>query len=139
MVIVYPEEEAGTTGIAESIEKPRSNNRIPLMTPILDEIPQRRRTKRIKMPRSRQIKRSSPPGGLAQFRVPSQPVPDMPQENWHQNAFHQMFGGGDQIWGWKNEPVELNETITSGDGLIKGTEKLSDKDSERRTAQMFGF
>ena len=138
MVIVYPEEEGGKTGIAESIEKSRSDNTIPLMGPP-QNIPPRIKTKRIKMIKRQPQTRTSPPSGLAQFRMPAQPVPDMPQENWHQNAFHQMFGGGDQIWGWKNEPVELNETITSGEGLIKGTERLSDKDSERRTAQMFGF
>jgi len=78
--------------------------------------------------------------GLAQFRVPRQPQISAPDtENWHQNAFHEMMGGGEKIWGWKNEPVEINQTLSSGEGLIKGSERLSDKDPERRTASMFGF
>ena len=77
--------------------------------------------------------------GLNQFVVGTQPQTDIPQENFHQAAMHDMLGGGEKIWGWKNEPVVMHETITSGEGLIKGTNRLSDQDSERRTAQMFGF
>jgi len=137
-MVIFPEEEGGRTGIAESIEKPRQNTVKPV---VLAEPPapmiSKKKIKKIRKKQMQQVKASQ--RGLAQFQVPRQPTTDMPQEGWHQNAFHEMMGGGEKIWGWKNEPVYINETLTSGEGLIKGTQRISDNDTERRTARMFGF
>jgi len=140
MVIVYPEEQNGETGLAESIEKPRRQTVKPIILsepPMIEEPISKRKAKKMARKQRRVVQQRS--GGLSQFRLPSQPVPDLPQEGWHQKAFHDMMGGGNKIWGWKNRPVEIYETLTSGEGLIKGSEKLSDSDVERGTARMFGF
>jgi len=44
-----------------------------------------------------------------------------------QEALKQMFGGGEKIWGWKNEPVEINNDLHPS---------LSNDDE---TASCFGF
>lgn len=44
-----------------------------------------------------------------------------------QESLKQMFGGGEKIWGWKNEPVEINNDLHPS---------LSGYDE---TASIFGF
>lgn len=45
-----------------------------------------------------------------------------------QMALKSMFGGGEKIWGWKNEPVEINNDLHPS---------ISDRGDE--TASLFGF
>jgi len=63
--------------------------------------------------------------GISQFgqMMLRQPEP-FTQE---QEALSQMFGGGEKIWGWKNEPVEINNDLHPS---------LSGYDE---TASIFGF
>lgn len=136
MAILYPEEANSNSSIAESIETNKKKQvPVPLTEPPIEiEVVKPKKPKRIRPP---VFERG---GGVARELVtmPQQPMPSMPQEGFHQNLFAQLFGWGEKVWGWKNEPVVMEDTITSGGGLIKGTTPIFGTD-ERRTARMFGI
>jgi len=50
------------------------------------------------------------------------PAPDFSEQ---QQVMHSMFGGGEKIWGWQNEPVKINNDLGGG--------------ADPSTADMFGF